>query len=224
MEEDHLIYEYDSIYDNISSENKKKTNIKDEQIKPKYINSIFAASERRKAEQSIIKERIEIKKREKEEGEIGEDKPKFITRAYENQLSLNYKRNKLMKLKESYDEKNSVMNKEIGMSGFYSSLLTKNKLYSRVESEIKVNDKYEKTSLKNHTTINSINHIDISKDNLLYNTNQSSVTTESNTSNSIKINKFGETVNQNTIEIKDSNKTEEYKKKYLERKRNRDQL
>ena len=46
-----------------------------------------------------------------------------------------------MKLKESYDEKNSVMNKEIGMSGFYSSLLTKNKLYSRVESEIKVNDK-----------------------------------------------------------------------------------
>jgi hypothetical protein len=127
LSEDPNVYEYDSLYDNISSVKNSKKKIEEDKNKPKYIHNILANAERVKLERQIALEKIEKKRRERE-GEV-EDKPKFITKGYEEQLAINNKKQMLMKLDEKYDEKNSVLNKETGMMGFYSNLLTKNTAY-----------------------------------------------------------------------------------------------
>jgi coiled-coil domain-containing protein 55 len=51
----------------------------------------MTAMERRKIEQSLIREKVETKKREKEDRETV-DKPKFVTKSYEAQFARNKKR------------------------------------------------------------------------------------------------------------------------------------
>lgn len=72
------MYEYDKIYDDISSNNKLK-NVKSEtKNNIKYIYNIIAASEERNAMQELIKGRSEIKKQQKEGNE--DNQSRFVTK------------------------------------------------------------------------------------------------------------------------------------------------
>ena len=72
LAEDSLTYEYDSIYDDISSNNrnKYKNQISEENNKPKYFNDIMKAANKRKVEQSIVLEKLEAKKRTEEKSQF----------------------------------------------------------------------------------------------------------------------------------------------------------
>lgn len=131
IQENPNLYDYDSHIDNGDSKqhssrnkNNSMSNFSNEIVhdsKPKYLNAILAASEKRKIEQSIIKEKVEKKRRERELGEFG-DKQKFVTKSYEEALALNKRR----EIEIDNREKKSTVNSEFGMMGFYSNLLTKN--------------------------------------------------------------------------------------------------
>jgi coiled-coil domain-containing protein 55 len=200
------VYEYDNIYDNISSEKQRRKQIEAEKEKPKYINAIMAAAERRKVEQTFVKEKIEAKKREKEEGE-SDNKPKFITKAYEAQLAANKKRIVYENQREKYNKVHSVANKEFGMMGFYSSLLTKNKLYSEEKGK-EINEEVKKDVILNKI-------IEKKEENAKFEPIIKEVKEKS-----IKLQH--EVIKE--IDSHDSaiDKAEEYKKRYIERKRNRD--
>ncbi len=137
--QDSNVYEYDSIYDDVKSKSRANAFVRENGEngennntlpfnKPKYIDTILAATEKRKIERSIIQEKMEKKKREREHGIEFDDKPKFITKAYEEKLSLDKKREAIIIKNERDDEKKTI-NSENGMMGFYSSLLTKNSAY-----------------------------------------------------------------------------------------------
>lgn len=180
----------------------------------------MANAERRRVELAFIKDKAETKKREKEEGETGE-KPKFVTKAYEAQLFENKKRIDLEKVREKYDEEYSVANKEFGMMGFYSSLLTKNKLFSDNKIENKINN-----SSNSNKEIDSI--IVSTKEDVVFKQEvkaDQSLKADNKTEQDKE--KSKEEVAKpditNTLEeFNKIDKAEEYKKRYLERKRNRD--
>ncbi len=188
----------------------RRKQIEKEKERPKYIESIMAAAERRKAEQMYIKDKNEIKKREKEEGE-GETQ-KFVTKTYESHLSENKRRIDLEKRREIYDKEHSVANKEFGMMGFYSTLLTKNRLFSESENkdaDVKNLNKDELPKIVPKEVVNDKveNAIKIEP-----------VIQQKNIDNE-EANKEDTTPEANPID-----KAEEYKKRYLERKRNRDNI
>lgn len=131
IQENPNLYDYDSHYENSymkqhssRSKNNSMSNFSNDSVddtKPKYLNAILAASEKRKIEQSIIKEKVEKKRRERELGEYG-DKQKFVTKSYEEALAVNKRR----EIELENKEKKNTVNSEYGMMGFYSNLLTKN--------------------------------------------------------------------------------------------------
>ena len=113
IENDPSIYEYDSIYNEISTvsqRNKIKEKISSD--KPKYLGSIIAASEKRKIEQSITIENVEKKRREREKIDY-EEMPKYVTKGYEETMALNKLKNIKTLLEDKYDKINSIENKEV---------------------------------------------------------------------------------------------------------------
>jgi len=101
------------------------------------------ASER-KIETSILTEKLEKKKRLEEEGQ--DNKAKFVTKAYEQQINLNKKMEMKQQFEEKYDKKYSV-NEETGLMGFYSNLFTRNKDFgagTRGEGEEKLVEEHKK--------------------------------------------------------------------------------
>jgi coiled-coil domain-containing protein 55 len=228
--DDPNFYEYDAVYEEINPKNKIKKNFNDrddrddgDKQKPKYLGAILAATEKRKIEQSIIKERVERKKREREVGEYG-DKPKFITRAYEEKMKSNKNKEIQQDIKEKYNEKNTV-NSEFGMMGFYSNLLTKNSAYAKTENEEE--DYLSTYKDKIRTYERNVNHEDEGegerekiKNKIVDKIVDKSLPEKSEE----KI----ETDNVQSVESKEPSEPvkkevdlEEYKKRYLERKRNR---
>jgi hypothetical protein len=171
----------------------------------------MAAAERRKAEQLYVKDKHEAKKREKEEGES--ETQKFVTKAYESHLSDNKRRIDLEKKKEIYDKEHSVTNNEFGMMGFYSTLLTKNKLFSESEkvkeTDNKKMNKDEIHKIVPKEVVNEIvENIKIDEPKIQPKNKTNETTLQDNT-----------VPEANTID-----KADEYKKRYLERKRNRDNI
>lgn len=113
IEEDPSICEYDSLYDQFSTEaTRKKEKEKIISDKPKYLHAIIDASEKRKIEQSISIEKVEKIRREREKNDF-EDMPKFVTRGYEEKMAINKMKNLKNILEEKYDKVNSIENKEV---------------------------------------------------------------------------------------------------------------
>lgn len=82
LEENPTIYQYDEVYEEmerVKEEEKKLTKKVDK--KPKYINNLLKAAERRKREHEHRMERM-IQKEREAEGEEFKDKESFITSAY----------------------------------------------------------------------------------------------------------------------------------------------
>ena len=217
--QDPNFYEYDAVYDDMtnSQKNKKRDNTRDnaDTLQPKYLGAILAATEKRKIEQSIVKERVERIKREREVGEYG-DKPKFVTREYEEKIKIDKKRELVAKLDEKYNEKNTV-NSEFGMMGFYSNLLTKNVAYGGInkidENEEVVTTYKDKIKQYENSIENYKEQKDVIKDKEV---KENNITIEKD--KLVEKEKQEEGIKSNSKEKVD---LEEYKKRYLERKRNR---
>ena len=238
--EDPNIYEYDSLYDNTDTkknQNRTKTNPMSnyyndsvDNSKPKYLNAILAATEKRKIEQSITKEKVEKKRREREEGQYG-DKPKYVTKSYEQALALNKK----TEIETTIREQNSTVNSDYGMMGFYSNLLTKNSamgaqskeekeeaellkayqnkkkdyenLLRQDDDEDSQKNKRDKGNDKNISKKNYDEEVIVNEIRKLKNTKE-----ETNTQK-----------NPDSIEISGKNSVDELKLRYLERKRQREE-
>lgn len=236
--EDPNVYEYDSLYDEVSSVKKKPANKSTTQQddKPKLLGAIMAQTQKRKIERSIIQERMEKKRREREQKDLGEQ-PKFITKAYEQKLLLNKKNEMSLALHDKEDEKKTI-NSETGMMGFYSNLLTKNTAYAggrRGEGDTK-NDvdsnylkvyqekkkQYEKVVIEDEDEIERGKNkkdkdIKLKKDTFNEDEEKSgdnNISQKNKSSSSI-------TKTESSKQIGNTFTLDDYKQRYLERKRNR---
>lgn len=211
--EDPNAFKYDEVYEEFSTQEKCK---REENDKPKYIESIIEQSKKRKIERSILKEKVESLRRKREEGEDFQDSKKYITRAYEEKLNLDRE----MHGELTKDELKKSISDE-GMLGFYSNLMTKNKLYS-VEPKEQIKRAKESEGDKEKIVYTKDDGEEIKKVYSLYKKEYAKHIVPSE--EKIKSNVVHQ---QNVQEEKLPNlplddKADEYKKRYLQRKKHRE--
>lgn len=136
LKEDPTIFQYDEVYEDMERGKDESKTIKDEKKKPRYIQNLLKAAERRKKEQEYRIERMVQKEREAE-GAMFADKESFVTSAY---------RAKLEEFKKMEEEENKMdrleaigdVRKQQDISGFYRHLYEQT-VKSSEESDV-VND------------------------------------------------------------------------------------
>ncbi|XP_021918871.1 nuclear speckle splicing regulatory protein 1 isoform X2 [Zootermopsis nevadensis] len=119
LEQDPTVYQYDEIYDKLE-ERKTETKAikKDQEKKPRYIQSLMKQAERRKREQERRVER-EVQKEREAEGEEFKDKEEFVTSAYRKKLEEFKKLDEEERLQDHID---ALVPKQKDLSGFYHHL------------------------------------------------------------------------------------------------------
>ncbi|XP_068626167.1 nuclear speckle splicing regulatory protein 1-like [Battus philenor] len=118
--EDPTVYQYDEIYDSMTSKKEEKKELDKEGKKPKYIENLMKAANKRKIEYERRLERQIQKEREKEGDEFA-DKEVFVTSAYKKKLE----EMKIEEEKEKYEEYlESIgdVTKQRDLGGFYRHL------------------------------------------------------------------------------------------------------
>lgn len=138
LKEDPTIFQYDEVYDDMERGKDQSKAIKDEKKKPRYIQNLLKAAERRKKEQEYRVERMVQKEREAE-GAMFADKESFVTSAY---------RAKLEEFKKMEEEENETdrleaigdVKKQQDISGFYRHLYEQT-VKSSEECEVTNDDK-----------------------------------------------------------------------------------
>ena len=111
---------YDSYYDQISSQRKANESLKkQDKSKPKYINSLIDAAEKRKRERSIVYEKLAENELKKE----GSDNKgeRFITESYRKVLEENKKFLKEDEEKEKFNDKHGISGKQ-DLSAIYHTM------------------------------------------------------------------------------------------------------
>lgn len=203
-----FIYDYDEAYDEIHKEKENGIKSKHQSKEAKYMKAIIQSSHRNKIETIMMKEKVLRDRLKRENGE--DDVPVFITKKYKEALDDLNKRN----LPESHEEVNTINNKEFGMMGFYSHLLTKNKLYSNSNDDNKADKLIEKDN--NNKDIAAI----YNKRKKEYERNLPQVAAEVIKKNITKpIEITSENMNDYNTPL---DKKEEYLSRYLQRKKNRE--
>ncbi|XP_033321039.2 nuclear speckle splicing regulatory protein 1 isoform X2 [Megalopta genalis] len=134
LKEDPTIYQYDEVYDDMERTKSQSIEAKVEVKKPKYIQNLLKAAERRKREQEHRIERMVQKEREAE-GEMYADKESFVTSAYRAKLE------EFKKLEEEDSRMDRLeaigdVRKQQDMSGFYRHLYEQT-IKGAEESEVK---------------------------------------------------------------------------------------
>lgn len=157
LKENPTIFQYDEVYDDIERKKDQFKITKDERKKPKYIQNLLKAAERRKKEQEYRIERMVQKEREAE-GTMYADKESFVTSAYRAKLEefkrMEEEENRMDKLEAIADVK-----KQQDMSGFYRHLYVQT-IQSSEKSEIKNNinnDENDLNTITKKTDISAIN-------------------------------------------------------------------
>lgn len=157
LKENPTIFQYDEVYDDIERKKDQFKITKDEKKKPKYIQNLLKAAERRKKEQEYRIERMVQKEREAE-GTMYADKESFVTSAYRAKLEefkrMEEEENRMDKLEAIADVK-----KQQDMSGFYRHLYVQT-IQSSEKSEIKNNinnDENDLNTITKKTDISAIN-------------------------------------------------------------------
>ncbi|KAK1121828.1 hypothetical protein K0M31_010140 [Melipona bicolor] len=148
LKEDPTIFQYDEVYDNMEKTKDQSKIAKDEKKKPRYIQNLLKAAERRKKEEEYRIERMVQKEREAE-GTMYADKESFVTSAY---------RAKLEEFKKMEEEENKIdrleaiadVRKQQDISGFYRHLYEQT-VQSSEKSETKNNTDDYKTDLGNNS-------------------------------------------------------------------------
>nr|CAI5853812.1 unnamed protein product [Callosobruchus analis] len=144
LEEDPTVYQYDEVYDEIDKKRKEtKLARKDIDRKPKYINRLLAAAEKRKRENERRIER-QVQKEREEEGEMFKDKESFITSAYKKKLE-EMKALEEQEKREEYLESIGDVRKQGNLDGFYRHLYEQKVKYEdgtdKVKPEVKIESK-----------------------------------------------------------------------------------
>ncbi|OAD62353.1 Nuclear speckle splicing regulatory protein 1 [Eufriesea mexicana] len=147
LKEDPTIFQYDEVYDDIERIKDQSKTAKDEKKKPRYIQNLLKAAERRKKEQEYRIERMVQKEREAE-GTMYADKESFVTSAYRAKLEefkrMEEEENKMDRLEAIADVK-----KQQDMSGFYRHLYVQT-IQSPEKLNVKNNISSDKTNLDNN--------------------------------------------------------------------------
>ncbi|KAL6078161.1 Ubiquitin carboxyl-terminal hydrolase 42-like [Balamuthia mandrillaris] len=124
LEEDPSVYDYDGVYDSLRDNRAQKERsaaIERKARKPKYMQNLLAAADKRKKEQEILFDKKLIKEREKED-HLYEDTETFITPAYQRKLE------EQRRFKEEQDKldaiaaRNDVTKSSNFMFDFYSKI------------------------------------------------------------------------------------------------------
>lgn len=134
LEEDPTVYQYDEIYEEIDQKKKEsKLARKDIDKKPKYINKLLAAADRRKRENE---KRIEkqVQKEREAEGDEFKDKESFVTTAYRKKLE-EMKALEEAEQREDYLESIGDVKKQGNLDGFYRHLYEQKVNYDEVKKD-----------------------------------------------------------------------------------------
>ncbi|XP_057664164.1 nuclear speckle splicing regulatory protein 1 [Diorhabda carinulata] len=146
VEEDPTVYQYDEVYDEIEQKrNESKLAKRDLEKKPKYINRLLAAAEKRKRENERRIER-QVQKEREEEGNKFQDKESFITPSYKKKLE-EMRELEEQEKREEYLESIGDVKKQGNLDGFYRHLYDQKVNYEQNE------DKEEKLSEKEKTVV-----------------------------------------------------------------------
>nr|XP_003703396.1 PREDICTED: nuclear speckle splicing regulatory protein 1 [Megachile rotundata] len=149
LKEDPTIFQYDEVYEDMERGKDQSKAVKEEKKKPRYIQNLLKAAERRKKEQEYRIERMVQKEREAE-GAMFADKESFVTSAY---------RAKLEEFKKMEEEENKMdrleaigdVRKQQDISGFYRHLYEQT-VKSAEESEVTDDVNTDKVNLNQDTT------------------------------------------------------------------------
>jgi coiled-coil domain-containing protein 55 len=117
QQEDTSIYDYDTVYDYLHAQPKKKQHV----TGPKYMQGLLDAAEIRKRDQLQAKDKMLAKEREAE-GEVYADKEKFVTSAYKAQQE---EVRKLAEEERRREEEAAERRRKVGggMTGWYKNVL-----------------------------------------------------------------------------------------------------
>lgn len=121
IQEDPTVYQYDEIYDKIETKKQEsKLARKDVDKKPKYINKLLQAANRRKRENELRIER-QVQKDRVAEGDEFKDKEEFVTSAYKKKLE-ELRELEEQEKREEYLEQIGDVTKQSDLDGFYRHL------------------------------------------------------------------------------------------------------
>uniref|UniRef100_A0A1I8F1M7 SAM-dependent MTase TRM10-type domain-containing protein n=1 Tax=Macrostomum lignano TaxID=282301 RepID=A0A1I8F1M7_9PLAT len=122
LAEDPSIFEYDSIYDQITERKPERQTVKTVSDRaPKYIGGLMQAAGERKMEREYQKEK-KIQAEREAEGELYADKEAFVTSAYKKKLAEFSELERQHKLQEAKDARQAAA-KQQDLTGFYRNLL-----------------------------------------------------------------------------------------------------
>lgn len=119
IDEDSSVYQYDEIYDQLQK-GKQDKGQKDKEKKPKYIQKLMIAADKRKIENERRIER-QVQKEREAEGEEFKDKETFVTAAYKKKLEEFAKLDAEQKRQDMLEDIGDVT-KQQDMGGFYRHL------------------------------------------------------------------------------------------------------
>ncbi|KAF6204589.1 hypothetical protein GE061_018749 [Apolygus lucorum] len=119
LKEDATVFQYDEIYDEMDQKKQSATK-KDRDRKPKYVEKLLVAAEKRKMENERRYERVVQKEREAE-GDEFKDKETFVTTAYKKKLEEFAKLDEEQKRQDMLEDIGDVT-KQQDISGFYRHL------------------------------------------------------------------------------------------------------
>ncbi|CAA9998460.1 unnamed protein product [Nesidiocoris tenuis] len=121
LKEDATVFQYDEIYDEIDQQKKSLSGAnKPKDRKPKYVQNLLLAAERRKMENERRYER-QVQKEREAEGEEFKDKETFVTSAYKKKLE-EFAKLDAEQMRQDMLEEIGDVTKQPDISGFYRHL------------------------------------------------------------------------------------------------------
>ncbi|XP_052240405.1 nuclear speckle splicing regulatory protein 1-like isoform X2 [Dreissena polymorpha] len=122
LQEDPSVFEYDSVYDDMVGKKAEKAHVKKVlDNKPRYIEQLLKASEKRKADDERRQER-KIQKEREAEGEEFADKEVFVTTAYKKKMEERQEEEERERKEMELEAKQDVT-KQNDLTGFYRYIL-----------------------------------------------------------------------------------------------------
>jgi len=119
LQEDATVFQYDEHLEEMEEKRRLAAKRKTIDRKPKYVDKLLKAAERRKLEGERRTER-KVQKEREEEGDLYRDKESFVTQAYRDKLEELKRQEAIEKMEDLVDEK---YDKTENKSKFYNTLL-----------------------------------------------------------------------------------------------------
>ena len=215
---------YDSYYDQISSQRKANESLKkQDKSKPRYINSLIDASEKRKRERSIVYEKLAENELKKEGGDSKGER--YITESYRKVLEENKKFLKEDEEKEKFNEKNGISGKQ-DLSAIYHTMFRDNAFHGGdrgedLDKQRKIDEIIKKNNEKKQEKIEEIMKNNEKKHENLEKKQENSQKNEKSRSNSRNNKKGREKTNRSRSRSKENHRKQREKRRSRSRSKTR---